>query len=75
MRAIPDIKALVDFMRDEGIVELEQDGIRLKLSPSKPPQKELAQEMEENKQKELAPERDPLFGLTAQERLDLFNES
>jgi hypothetical protein len=75
MKSTSQLKELIDFLRQEGVTSYEEDGIRLTLSPTRPPQKELPQAIAESKEAEQSPERDPLYGLTAQERLDLFNES
>lgn len=68
MTPIPKIKELIDFLRSEGVLSYEENGIKLTLSPSKP------QELPEVKKQLIKETRDPVFGLTEEEQFDLFNE-
>ena len=62
------LKALIDFLRSEGVSSYEEDGIRITLT-SKPvpdPQEKAAPREQAR--------RDKLYGLTREEQVDLFNE-
>lgn len=67
MTPLPKIKELIDFLRDNGVLEYEENGIKLSLAPNKP------QELTPMPKKVFSPAKDKLFGLTAEEQEDLFN--
>ena len=69
MTSREDLKKLIDFLRSEGVLSYEENGIRLTLSPARPPEF-----VDKHENKIPTTERDSVFKMTADERLDLFND-
>lgn len=67
MKSTTELKALIDFLRAEGVSSYEEDGIRISLT-AKP-----APELAPHESKPAVTLRDKLYGLTEEEQIDLFN--
>lgn len=71
MKTQDELKALIDFLRSEGVTSYEENGIRLTLLPQKPVE---VVERDKSAAEERRVRRDQLLNLTEDEQLDLFNE-
>ncbi len=63
-----ELRSLIEFLREQGVLEYENEGIKITLLPQKP------QELPAIPKRIFKPGRDALMGLTEEDQFDLFND-
>lgn len=67
MTKTSELKTLIEFLRQEGVLEYEENGIKLTLLPQKP------EVLEASKTEAKPARRDKIYNMTEQEQLDMYN--